>query len=232
MKKILILTLLVFAISSQAQSVDAVVDKYVSAIGGAAKWKALKNQKMTITLTQSGIDIPGYIINESSNKERLELEFQGMKMVQAYDGDVAWTINQFQGISQPTKLEGAQAEDVADNEFLNSFIDYKKRGFTITYEGEGEIEGTACDLLKLVTPKGKESTHYFDKETGYQLAEKEMANGQESMSLYQNHTEVDGFLIPMKIIQKIGGVEAFRITVNKVESNIEVDQSIFSFPGN
>ncbi|MBO3698406.1 hypothetical protein [Roseivirga sp. E12] len=214
-----------------AQSADAIASKYVEAIGGAKAWKNVKSRKYTITLNQAGFDIPGYIIGDSKNRERLELEFNGMKMVQASDASTAWTINQFQGVNEPTKLEGAQAEAVLEAQFLDVFIDHKKRGYTLSYEGEADLEGTSCQLVKLTSPKGKESVHYFDKATGLQIAQKESANGQETMSHYSDYTEMEGVLVPKKITQKMGGVVAFTITVNKTEFNVAVTDDMFTFPG-
>lgn len=234
MKKILT-TLLITIVTlgvSNAQSTDQIAADYVKAIGGAKAWKDVKTRKYTITLNQGGFDIPGYIIGDSKNRERFELSFNGMKMIQASDASTAWTINQFQGINQPTKLQGAQAEAVLATQFLDEFIDYKKRGYSLSYEGEEDLEGVSCHLVKLTSKDGKESTHYFDKTTGLQMAKKELANGQEAMSIYSDYTDINGLKVPMKITQKMGGVTAFSISVQKMEVNVSVQDEMFAFPGN
>jgi len=233
MKKILSIFLIAIVTIgvANAQSPDQIAANYVKAIGGAKAWKDVKTRKYTITLNQAGFDIPGFIIGDNKNRERFELAFNGMKMVQASDASTAWTINQFQGINQPTKLQGAQAEAVLATQFLDEFIDYKKRGYALSYEGEADLEGVSYHLVKLTNKDGKESTHYFDKTTGLQMATKELANGQETMSVYSDYTEMNGLNVPMKITQKIGGVTAFSITVQKMEVNIPVNDEMFAFPG-
>lgn len=212
-----------------AQTADGIAKKYVEAIGGAKNWKAVKTRKSTISLAQSGVNIPGFIVGDNSNRERLELTFSGMKMVQAYDGTTPWTINQFQGISDPTKLEGEQAKQVSEVAFLDEFIDYKKRGITLNYEGEEDLEGVACYKVKLTKKSGTESVHYFDKESGLQMGSGQMTGGQLSVTHYGDYQEVEGVKMPMKISQKTG-IAPFTITIVKVEFNIDVTDDMFAFP--
>ncbi|OEK01662.1 hypothetical protein BFP97_09110 [Roseivirga sp. 4D4] len=232
MKKILT-TFLIAIVTlgvANAQSPDQIAADYVKAIGGAKAWKDVKTRKYTITLNQAGFDIPGFIIGDNKNRERFELAFNGMKMVQASDASTAWTINQFQGISQPTKLQGEQAESALAAQFLDEFIDYKKRGYSLSYEGEADLEGVSCYLVKLTNKDGKETTHYFDKTSGLQMAKKELANGQEAMSIYSDYTEMNGLKVPAKITQKMGGVTAFSISIQKMELNVPVNDEMFAFP--
>ena len=234
MRKILsvaLLALLTLGVA-QAQTADEIVTKYLNSIGGAAKWKALTSTKSTITLNQSGFDIPGYIVADSKNRERFQLEFQGMKMIQAFDGTTAWGMNGFQGQTAPAKLEGDQALAASDVEFLDEFIDYKKRGYSVELEGEKDLEGTACYALKLIKKEGDESIHYFDKESGLKIGELQTNQGQESLSLFSDYTETEGLKVPSKISQKMGGVLAFTSTINKTEFNLDIPDSEFAFPGN
>lgn len=230
-KTISMMILAVMAMGTlSAQTADEVAKKYVEAIGGAKKWKAIKSRKTTISLAQSGVNIPGYIVGDESNREKLQLTFNGMTMIQAYDGTTAWTVNPFQGITAPTKLEGEQAKQVSETSFLDEFIDYSKRGFTISYEGEEDFDGAACHKLKLTKKSGTESVHYFNKETGLQMGESQMANGQPSVTYYGDYKEVEGVKMPMKISQRTG-IAPFTITITEVEFNLEVADTEFAYPG-
>jgi len=73
MKKVLsVIIISVLSLSlTQAQSVDEIVSKYITAIGGAAKQKALKSRKMTMVLHQSGVQIPGSIIADAENRQKV-----------------------------------------------------------------------------------------------------------------------------------------------------------------
>ena len=214
-----------------AQNADQIANKFVKAIG-AEKWRSIENSRLTISLKQSGFEIPGYIISTSNNQERFELEFSGMKMVQATDGTTAWGMNQFQGQNAPAKLEGEQAEQANEVQFLDEFLDYKKNGSTLTYEGEGTMDGKECHKLKLTSAKGKEEIHFMDKATGMRIATSETVGGQEVVVIYGNYEEVEGMMMAKSLTQKMGGQEVFTINISKVEFNVELADDLFAFPGN
>jgi len=234
MKKILsiaLLALLTMGVAN-AQTADAIAKKYVDAIGGAAKWSSIKNSKMTISINQQGVDIPGFIVGDVSNRLRLELAFSGMKMIQATDGTTPWGMNQFAGQSAPAKMTGAEAKGMSEEEFLDKFIDYKKRGYSLALDGEATIEGKACHKLKLTKEGHDDTTHYFDKESGLRIAEESVVAGQTIVEVYGDYTEVQGVMAPMKVTQKSGGATQLVITISKIEYNVELTDDMFTFPGN
>lgn len=217
---------------SNAQTADAIAKKYVEAIGGAATWKALKSQKLNVTLNQGGVQIPGYIVNDQKDRQRLELEFQGNKIINAYDGTTAWQVNPFAGISNPTKIEGDQAKGMTESKFLSEYIDYKKRGYELNYEGEEDFEGKSCHKIKMTLPSGTVKYHYFDKDSGLRMGEQQTTSGQTVTGVYSDYKEFEGRMIATKITQKVGGATQFFLTVNSVEFNPEVKDEMFAFPGN
>lgn len=213
-----------------AQTADGIAKKYVEAIGGASKRKAVKNRRYTISLAQSGVEIPGVILGDNGNRQRLELNFSGMQMVQAYDGTTPWTINQFQGVNEPIKLEGEEAKQLSETQFLDEFIDYKKRGFTISYEGEQTVEGTESYKVKLTKKSGTETFHFFSKESGLQIAQSSMGQGQETMTYFGDYKESEGLKYPSTISVKTGP-GPYTITIVKAEYNVEIGDDAFTFPG-
>ncbi len=52
----------------------------------------------------------------------------------------------------------------------------------------------------------------------------------EAEALLSNYQDVDGYLMAFTIEQKYGGQTAMTIMMDEVESNVEVDDSIFSKP--
>lgn len=218
---------------AQAQTADKVAQDYVKAIGGTAKWKALKSRKMTMTMTTQGIQLPGSIINDAKNRQRAEFNFNGMKIVQAYDGETAWAISPPQGMTTPTKLTGAEAEALKNGEFLNDFIDYAKRGSKLELKGDEELEGKTYTRVDLTTKSGTVKNYYFDKETNLAIAVSEQNGlGQVATTMMEDYQEVDGLMVPMKLSVKVGGVLLQLITISKVEHNVSLTDDLFAFPGN
>lgn len=235
MRKIVsILVLAVFTIGTiqaQTPTAEQVVDKYIKAIGGAAKWKSLKNMKMTVTMRTQGIDLPGEVNAMADGRQRMEFTYSGISLVRAYDGTTAWAIDGFSGATEPAKLEGEEAEDLTDEEFLDEFIDYKKKGATVAYIGEEEYEGLSYHKISMKKKNGEEAEYLFDQETGLLMLKREDEDGTVGETQFQDYKTMDGLTMAMKVIGKSGGQVLQSFVVNKVEVNVSMPDEIFAFPG-
>src|SRR5438874_112068 len=146
MKKIVLLCIVAFLFvigHSSAQTADELVNKYVDAMGGKEKLASLNAVKMTCSV-DIGPDMKApftmYIINKGM---RTEFEIQGMKLIQALDGDSGWYINPFQGKKDPERMSEEQIRQSKDEvELTGSLFNYKEKGYTVEYLGKDDMEGT------------------------------------------------------------------------------------------
>src|SRR5437867_3710060 len=99
LKKTIFTVLMLFiGTLSFAQNVDEIINKHVEALGGKDKLNALKTLKMTASVEvgpNMKAPITMYFVNNKST--RTDIEIQGMKMVQALDGDSGWYIQPWSG---------------------------------------------------------------------------------------------------------------------------------------
>src|SRR3984885_4434809 len=73
---------------------DQIVQKHVEAIGGEAKLNAIQTLVVSGKASILGqTEAPLTIQVKRPNQLRLEITYQGKKIVQAFDGVTAWTIN-------------------------------------------------------------------------------------------------------------------------------------------
>lgn len=233
MKKILstLFVALITIGAVNAQNANDIASKYVKAIGGVKAWKSVKSRKATISMNMQGMDFPGFILGDNQNRERVELNFQGMKIIQAYDGETAWALSPPQGITTPTALPEDQAKAMKESTFLDDLIDYKKNGTKISYEGEEEMDGKACYKLKTVLKTGKEELLYIDKSSYLKIASSTVANGQTLVSHFSDFKTQDGVTVPTKIEVKSGGQTIQSVTITKIENNVEIKDEMFAFKG-
>lgn len=230
---LLLLSMLTLTVAkSQTPTAEQIVSKYIKAIGGSAKWKALKNMKLIVTLRTQGIDLAGEVNATADGKQRMEFTFNGAKMIRAYDGTTAWTLDQFSGMMAPTKLGEAEAADLADEEFLDEFIDYKQKGAVISYLGKEEYEGLSYHKISKKNKNGEEALFLFDEETNLLVLKRETSDGQQIETQFQDYKETDGFTMPMKVIGKSGGQILQSFIVSKAVLNVEMPAALFAFPGN
>jgi outer membrane lipoprotein-sorting protein len=227
-------------IATQAQTADEVLAKYFQNTGGLDKWRNLTSLKMEGKAPSPQGEFPITIYNKAPNKSKIVLNIQGKEfVVQAYDGTDAWTLNPFAGTAA-TKLPDEQAKEIKDEEFQEEFIDYKKKGHEVALEGKEEIDGVQCYKIKLVKNKNNDKDdatefYYFDAENYVPILQKSFvksgpAKGTEISTYLSDYQEVNGLTMPFFMEQNVGGNSVFKVVIEKITTNENLDDSIFAFP--
>ncbi len=136
--------------AAQNPSVDELVAKNLAARGGEAKLKTLTSMKLTGSVSVQGMDMPMTVLTKRPNKMKQEMTMQGQKLVQAFDGQTAWTINPMMGSTAPRVVEGPAADALkAQSLFDGPLVGYKERGDTLEVVGPADVEGAKTWKLKL-----------------------------------------------------------------------------------
>lgn len=216
-------------------TVDDVLKKHYEALGGYEKLKSINTMKLTLKFTTQGIEGPAVVFNKRPNKFRLNATIQGMEMVQAYDGSVAWGIYPFGGNPDPQKLSEEQTNNLAEDADIDgALLDYQKKGHQVELMGTEEIEGTETHKLKLTLKSGNIRYIYLDSEyfLPIKVTSKVKRGEQEyEVDTYQgDFKEVNGLLMPHSTEVKVGGNTVRTLTLEKVEINLDLDDSMFAMP--
>ncbi|MDX1407169.1 MAG: hypothetical protein R3330_03520, partial [Saprospiraceae bacterium] len=209
---------------------------YFESMGGKEKIKALQSRKMEATMSMGGMEFSGTIIEKAPNKQRVDVDIQGMQLVQAYDGETAWTINPFATGTEPQKMPEAEAEQMVKQKFEDPFIDYASKGHTVELEGKEEVEGAECFKLKLTKDNGDVEYHFFDAEYFIPVMSRTTqtsgpAAGMPAETFLSDYQEVNGIMFPFFLETKVNGQTAQKITLTSVELDVDVDDAFFAFPG-
>ncbi len=225
------------------QDAEEIVSTYIETIGGAEKLASIKSVKMSGKANSFGMDFPMEITYVSPNSMKMMLEFQGKEITQmAFDGETAWTTNFM--TMEAEKMDSEQTSLIKrTTEFPDPFLNYKDKGYEVTLEGEEEIEGTPCFKVKLsrgtITIADKEepleTIYYFDKETFVPIMQQEYSmvgemKGKSTETYFSDYDEVDGYIVPFTMSQKIDGQVMMEGTFDNVELNIDVEKGAFAFP--
>lgn len=221
-----------------AQTADELVEKSIQAQGGREKIDAVKSARMTGKLAMGqGMEAPMVIETVEPNKIRMEMTFQGMTMIQAYDGKSGWQVQPFMGKTEPEAMNEQDLkamEDQLDN--MDLLTKYKEKGHTLELVGKEELEGSPVYKLKLTKKNGEVMNIYLDAETYLQVKQtgKAKMQGQEveTETSLSDYKEVGGILYPHSIQTKVpsmpGGVMA--MTFDKIEPNPDIPASRFDMP--
>jgi outer membrane lipoprotein-sorting protein len=245
MKKILLFVIAIVAsITTQGQTVDEILDNYFENIGGKEKLASIKGMKMTAEVNQTGMKIPIEIYQMADGRQMTQITFQGKTIKQGvFDGETLWSNN-----FMTMKAEKSDAEATANfkldiNDFPDSFLDYKSKGYTVELLGKETIDGAETFKIKLtkepISIDGKKEEniefYFFDAESFVPIAvQSEIKSGQGkgmmSETTMSNYEEVDGLYFPFSMTQGIKGQPGQPITITKIELNPTIDSNEFKFP--
>lgn len=240
MKKIFLLLSLCFVFVGQAVAQDVpspreIGDAYIENTGGVDAWKAIEATRVKGTAAMQGMEFPMTMTNAKGDKSYLEVDVQGQKIIQAYDGEKAWQIMPFQGITKPTEMSDDESEQMKEQKFLSEFIDTEERGFKLEAAEGKEVEGTETYAVRVTNEEGYDATYYFDTEymipimvaTPVKSGPQKGAMMETYMSDYQ---EVDNVMMPYFMEVKFNGQSIQKITVSEVTLNPEIKGEMFSMP--
>lgn len=231
---------LLITLNVQSQTADEILENYFRNIGGKEKFAKLEGLKMSAEVNAQGMKIPVELVQTKGGKMYVKINLQGQEMTQmAFDGETAWGLNFM--TMKPEKMEQEMVDNmkIDNQDFPDPFLNYSSKGYKVENLGKETKEGTPCFKIKLTkkqhTVDGAKVDnvvfYYFDAENYVPImTESEIKSGpmkgQMSISTMSDYQEVDGLFFPFSMNQ--GGQP---LTINKIELNPSVDQSIFQFKG-
>ncbi len=243
-KSLIIIFSLALIAPAQAQSVEEIIDTYFENIGGEENFEQLQGVRFEGKGKQQNFEFPIQIVQLKDGKQMFAFTFQGKELKQGvFDGEVLWNTN-----FMTMKAEKSDAEQTANfklnaNDFPDSFLGYKEKGYTAELLGTETMDGAETFKVKLVkepiTVDGVEeedvSFYYFDTENFVPIAVESVirsgqAKGKTSKTVMSDYQEVDGLYFPYSTSQYVDGNLAFTMILEKVELNPTVDAAEFAFP--
>lgn len=220
--------LALFTQTTQAQSLDEIVNKHIEAVGGKDNWMKVKSLKTSAVLKAQGAEINMTIWQVHKKSMRVDIEVMGMKGYQILTDKEGWGFAPWGG---QTKAEPSTPDQVKDGQeqldILDEFITYKDLGKTLELIGKDDVEGTECFKLVMTEKSGKTTTYYLDA-SNYQVI-KETSKGTidgkefEANTMHSNYKKQDiGVVMPMNQNGDMGDME-----FTKFEFNPKIDENLF-----
>ena len=229
--------LAVFAVSASAQTADEIVAKFIKTIGGMEKIQAVKSLRRTGKFNGGG-GFEAVIVEENKrpNLVRQEFQIQGMTGVTAYDGKTGWKIEPWNGKKDAEPLGEEEMRGIVEDSDLDGpLVNYKEKGVRVEYVGTDEVEGSDAYKLKVTLPSGDVRLYYMDTDyyVPIKVESKRMIRGAEveSETLLGDYKEVNGWYLPFSVESgPKGSQNKAKITYEKIEANVAIDDSRFVKP--
>ncbi|MEM9022968.1 MAG: pitrilysin family protein [Bacteroidota bacterium] len=207
---------------------QAVMEKYIAAIGGAAKLGAVKDISVRTDINMGGVVVQGELLQKAPNKVSNAMYMNGSLMQkQTYDGKVG----RESGYGGEREISGPELNDVAQNAILFPELSYENRGYQLVVRGIATINGRDAYRLDAIQPGGrKKDQHYYDAETGLRVRVLQVMDGQGgSVTMttdLSDYREVAGILFPFSMEQNVGG-QVVKVTVKEVKVDSGLEDQLF-----
>lgn len=220
--------------SAFALTAEELIAKNIENHGGLAALKAIENTtasgKMTFGGGDFSLDLALKMVNARPSNSRLEATFQGMTLVNAFDGKESWTISPFQGRRDPQRNSADEAKMAKINADIDgALVDYQAKGYKIEYLGMEDVDGTNAHKLRVKFNDTDSRTFYLDPDYFLEIRYEDrfQMRGAEIVSRTDlgDYEKVAGWYMPFYI-----ETQGQKITIDKIEVNTKVDSGQFSFP--
>lgn len=232
MKKPLILLALLFGASSLmiGQTADEIINKNIEAMGGMDKLNSIKTIYEEDSLNAQGTKYPLKLWFVNKKCMRVEFSFNGMTGFMVRRSDSGWNFVPFMGQTVAEPMTADQVKKGREELYAtDAFVNYKEKGYKVTYEGKDETEGSESYKLKVDVSDSSSETYFIDPDTYYviQVKGKRTVNGKvmettETRSDYKKTP--DGYIFPMEENSSDQG----DMKTYVVKVNVPIDDKIFS----
>lgn len=218
------------ATTTQAQSLDEIIDKHLEAIGGKARLAELKSIRMETSLSVQGMEIPVVTTRVHNVGQRVDISAMGMDGFMIITPTGGWTYLPFMGQAGAEPMPEEQVKDGADElDIQGSLLNYKDKGHTVELQGTEAVDGNPCYKVKLTTKSGKTRTLFIDDKNYYLVRSVAravvMGQEQEVTINYSDFKKTDdGYVFAHAIGGAFGQGD---MTVTKIEVNKPVDEKLF-----
>jgi photosystem II stability/assembly factor-like uncharacterized protein len=236
----LAVVVLLLSTSVHADTLDDILARNLAARGGADKLRAIANVRLTGKAVMGGgdfsLEAAWGMVQTRSGKVRNELSVQGLTQVSAYDGKEGWSVRPFGGRRDAEKASDDQVRSLAqDAEIDGPLIDWRKKGHRVEYLGSEDVDGTPAIKLRVVRKDGDTQYVYLDPDSALEIRITTVheVRGTEEIGEtdFGGYQQVAGVWIPFSIESgSKGGPRTFRVTVERAEVNVPVDDRWFAFP--
>jgi photosystem II stability/assembly factor-like uncharacterized protein len=219
---------------------DAILARYVEARGGAAKLHAVRSLRFTGTVR---FDDGDFVLEATYGAEyerpgnaRVEVSFQGLTGVDAYDGKDAWSTEPWGGRRDPFRKSTDEAKPLAHEADIDGpLVDWRDKGNQVAYLGTEEIDGTRAHKLRVIRKDGDVEYRYLDPDAFLEIrvVTESHIRGVERITETDlgDYGQIAGVWLPFSIESGAKGApRSSHYAIERVEANVELDDAVFRFP--
>jgi outer membrane lipoprotein-sorting protein len=219
-------------------SVEQIVQKHTEALGGLNHLRAIQTVKAKGSAILMGGQLEAQVTMEAKRPtlNRMEMIIHEKSLIQAFDGNVFWSVNPFTGDGEPQKASEEESKAARDDaDFVDgSLVDYKAKGNQVELVGKEDVEGASAYKLKVTKKSGSIEFDFLDAKTFLPVKSsgqrKEMGRDFEFESFPRDFREVSGVKMPFQLEQRAEGKPVLQLAFDEIVANTPIEDSDFRMP--
>ena len=215
------------------QTVKDVLDKMIDAQGGRKALEAIKDTTISGTIEMVQMNVSGSITiyQKEPDKMRMDMEFMGMVVTQAYDGQVAWMVNPQTGAQEvmTEKMTADFRKQALGNDVT---LNPERYGIAYALKGKEKIGEKEYIVLEQTYKDGKTATVDVDPVTFFPFKSKstgtDMTGAEvEAETYFSDYRKVGATTAAHAMTVYQNGSEFIRMTFVKIGYNSGLEDSLF-----
>ena len=229
----LLLAVSLFSVSFvNAQTVDEIVTKHVTALGGADKLKTVNTIVAERVIAVQGMEIPSKSVVVVGKSVRNESTVMGNSMVQVVNMDKGWKIMpaMMGGSGEPEDMKPEEVKPMLGQlDPFGALFNYQEKGNKVEFVANEKVDKKDVIHLKITSKDGIVIDEYLDAKTYLVYKVVTNVNGQAGELIFNSYKDIDGIKFPdsMDISSQMG---VLTMITNKTIINGVVDQQVFAKP--
>lgn len=230
---LLVVSALVPLVPNSAQSLDQVLQKHFDATG-QEMLSGVSSVRSSGKAVQMGTELPFLQIQKRPGMLYLELDIQGNKMIQAYNGRQGWAVEPWMG-PDPRRLDGPELNSLRQMARIDSdLVNWQEKGFGLELTGLDSSDGREYFVLELKKEEDEVYNFYIDSHS-YLLHKIVTTSGQtgnlvSGETILGDYRVINGIRVPFRIEMKFGGRTLMTNIIDKIEFDVVTGEDYFTSP--
>ncbi len=226
---------LVFVQFVNGQSVDDIIDQYITARGGKDKLTSIKTIYFEGTRQMMNNEVQVKVTKVDGKLSRMDFDFGSSIGYIIVTPDKGWSYFPMRS-DKPDEIPAERLKTLQDQlDIAGPLVDYAAKGYKASLQGKDTINNKEAWKIQLTNDAGKNITSYIDTKTNLLIQTRQMVEGggrrnsgpTEVITDYSDYKDVDGVMFPQTIAAEGTGMGAGSMTFDKIEINQPVDEKLY-----
>jgi outer membrane lipoprotein-sorting protein len=212
------------------ETAESLIKKHLAAQGGEARLRAAKTMKFTAKGEGGEVEMIT-VYRQRPNQVRKEITKGGKTFVKAFDGSLAWTLEDTDKLTVMPPEKAAMMQHHAD--FDDGILDYQSKGHKVELAGTEDVRGAPAYKLKLTLKSGDVEYRYLDASSHLEVKRvstwQKDGKTEESTTYFSDYRTVDGIKVN-HVIETENGDKKSKLVIQEIWFDKPIDAALFRKP--